>query len=470
MTATLESILAVAVVVLVLFTAVKAVTTSRTPQGAMGWAVFIIAAPYLALPAFLIFGHHRFHGYITARRNSQEVIEAIRRFASDKAPDAGSTRINLGPFERIAGMPAARGNDIALLIDGQATFDAIFKAIDGAMHYVLVQFYIIHDDQIGRAFQARLIAAAKRGVTVRLITDPVGSHALPNSYSERLRAAGVQVHDRRSLRGPKTRFQINYRNHRKTVIVDGTTGFIGGLNVGDEYMGRDPRFGPWRDTHARLSGPMATQLQLIFVEDWHWATDVSLLDDLDWHGAQADADLSGLIVATGPADEEETGSLMFFSAITEARDRFWIATPYFVPDLDILTALKHAAMRGVDVRILVPDLIDHKMPWLAAFAYFDEVRAAGVRVFRYTGGFMHQKAFVVDDSLGAIGTSNLDNRSFRLNFEAMALIFDAGFAGRVAAMLQADFDHAFELKRTLAEQPAHIRHGAPLARLFAPVL
>ena len=166
----------------------------------------------------------------------------------------------------------------------------------------------------------------------------------------------------------------------------------------------------------------------------------------------------------------ETGALFFFSAISAATNRVWIASPYFVPDTDVLTALKHAALRGLDVRILVPEVIDHKIPWLAAFAYFDEIRAAGVQVWRYQPGFMHQKVVLVDDDFAAIGTTNLDNRSFRLNFEAMAAFFDPRPAAATTKMLEEDFERALLLGKMLNEQPWRIRVGAPVARLFAPVL
>ncbi|MEY8838160.1 cardiolipin synthase, partial [Cribrihabitans sp. XS_ASV171] len=303
------------------------------------------------------------------------------------------------------------------------------------------------------------------------MTDRVGSYSLPARYYDDLRKAGVDVVDPADQRGPRHRFQLNYRNHRKTVIVDGLTGFIGGHNVGVEYLGQDETFGPWRDTHLRLRGPMVQQLQLIFVEDWHWARDEeALLDDLAWQPRLDAQDMNGLIVATGPGDMTETGSMMFFAAISAARERIWIASPYFVPDLDVMSALRHAALRGVDVRLLVPDVIDHRLPWLAAFAYFDELRAAGGKVFRYTEGFMHSKVFVVDETLAAVGTTNLDNRSFRLNFEAMALFFDGRAASAAARMLEADFARSFELRRQLSSQPPSIRYGAPLARLFAPIL
>ncbi|WP_146347225.1 cardiolipin synthase [Falsiphaeobacter marinintestinus] len=459
----------VALEIVALWFAWRAISSARTSQGAVGWVVFLITAPYLGVPMYLFLGHHKFKHYLIARRDSEEIIEGVKTFKEANAPTSAPV-FPVQAFEKISELPAARGNNMTLLVDGKDTFDAIFTAIDAAETYVLVQFYILRDDGLGCSLQDRLIAAAARGVTVRLMFDAVGSAKLSHAYQERLREAGVQVVDPKSVRGPKNRFQINLRNHRKTVVIDGKVGFTGGFNVGDEYLGLDPEFGDWRDTHALLEGPIVSQLQLIFAEDWHWATNEVLIDDLDWEAPHAPEDMTAMIVPTGPGDEMETGALFFFSAISAAKHRVWIASPYFVPDTDVLTALKHAALRGVDVRILVPEVIDHKIPWLAAFAYFDEIRAAGVQVWRYKPGFMHQKVVLVDDDFAAIGTTNLDNRSFRLNFEAMAAFFDARPAAATAAMLEKDFDRAWMLDRTLAEQPRHIRIGAPIARLFAPVL
>ncbi|WP_170760028.1 cardiolipin synthase [Ruegeria lacuscaerulensis] len=449
---------------------IRAAQTARTPQGAVGWVVFLISAPFFGVPLYLFLGHHRFRGYRIARKHSERVVEGIKTFADFSKPDPDSMAINPRPFEVLAHLPVSRGNGAELLIDGQATFDAIFQAIDAAQNYILIQFYIVRDDTLGKQLQAKLIAAAERGVSVRFMTDSVGSYGLPTAYLDALRAAGIEIANPRDRRGPQNRFQLNYRNHRKTVIIDGETGFIGGHNVGVEYLGQDSFFGHWRDTHIQMTGHVVRQLQLIFAEDWHWAHDEDLIDQLDWAGTESDQDMNALLVATGPGDETETGAMMFFAAITEAKERLWIASPYFVPDIDIMTALQHAALRGVDVRILVPEVIDHRLPWLAAFAYFDEVRDCGARVFRYTDGFMHQKVFVVDDTLAAVGTTNLDNRSFRLNFEAMALFFDPRAADAVDKMLRADFESSYELKKKLPEQPAYIRFGSPLARLFAPIL
>jgi cardiolipin synthase len=447
----------------------RAIVSARTSQGAVGWVVFLMAAPYVGVLVYLFLGHHRYRGYMISRRSSKRVIEGVRHYASAHAPQV-VPRIDPLPFEKIADLPAVRGNALTPLIDGQATFDAIFAAIDAAERYVLVQFFIVHDDEIGRAFQDRLTAAAARGVQVRFMADAVGSKSLPSAWLDTLRHAGVTVADPANGQRPRQRFQINFRNHRKTVVVDGQVGFIGGLNVGDEYMGRDPTFGPWRDTHLEMRGPVVSQLQLVFVEDWHWAEGTLLFDELNWAPTEAEADTTALLVPTGPADTMETGALFFFAAIAAARERVWIASPYCVPDTDILTALKHAALAGRDVRVLVPEVIDHHIPWLAAFAYFDELREAGVQIWRYQRGFMHQKVVLVDDDFAAIGTTNLDNRSFRLNFEAMVVGFDADFAGSVAAFLTADFGHAILSETPLTAQPARVRYGAPIARLFAPLL
>lgn len=459
----------IALEIIALWFSWKAISSARTPQGAIGWVVFLIAIPFLGVPLYLLFGHHKFSGYVIARRDSEETVEGLKKFKGKNAPVV-APEFPVEIMERIGEMPAVRGNNMEILIDGDQTFQAIFKALDAAKSYVLVQFYIVHNDELGKDLKARMIDAAKRGVEVKFMFDAVGSIALPRHYYQELRAAGVQTVDPREMRGPKNRFQINFRNHRKTVIVDGIVGFTGGLNVGDEYMGKSRKFGPWRDTHVRLTGPVVSQLQLIFAEDWHWATEQVLRSELNWVSPHADEDMTGMIVSTGPGDDLETGTLFFFSAISAAKSRIWISSPYFVPDTDILTALKHAALRGVDVRLLVPDVIDHYTPWLAAFAYFDEIRAVGVKVYRYKEGFMHQKIVLVDDSLAGIGTSNLDNRSFRLNFEAMAVMFDPRAAADTEAVLRADFERSTVLDKELKDQSLAIRIGAPISRIFSPLL
>ncbi len=453
-----------------IYCAFLAIRNARTPQGSVAWTVFLVSAPFIAVPVFLFLGNFKIKDYVTGRRDSERIINDLKTYAKQFAPSLTENRRLYDGLEKIAGIPVGSGSDLELLIDGEQTFGAIFQAIAQAREYVLVQSYIINDDKIGRKLRDALIERARNGVNVRLIYDAVGCIKLPKTYLQSLSKGGVEVVNAHARGGPKSRFQINFRNHRKTIIVDGIVGFTGGLNMGDEYMGENPKFGPWRDTHARVTGPVVLQLQLIFGEDWHWATGEILLEKLNWDIERTDANRDALVVATGPGDPFDSGSFYFCALINAARQRLWIASPYFVPENDIMTSLKLAAMRGVDVRILTPEVIDHKIPWLAALAYFDEIMEAGVEVWRYNHGFMHQKVVLVDDLISSVGTTNLDNRSCRLNFEQTVVVFDSETARQTEAMLQSDFDRSFKLTRTLGQRSFIQRNGAPVARLFSPLL
>ncbi len=457
-----------------IFGAVHAVLTARTSQGALAWALSLVYIPLVALPLYTVFGRGKFQGYVEARRASGDFFDGNRDTLVASARRARPQHLTglaaIEACERLAGLPVTSGNRAGLLVNGRETFDAIFAAIEGAERYVLIAFYILRNDGLGRALKDRLIARAREGVRICLLYDEMGSKALGEEYREDLARAGVHVSAFNSTKGPRNRFQLNFRNHRKIVVVDGRTAFIGGHNVGDEYLGLNPHMAPWRDTHVRLEGPAAQCCQLVFAEDWNWATGELL--DLDWEAeAPAGGDRDVLILPSGPADDLETCALFFTHAINSARERIWIVSPYFVPDIDILTALKLAAIRGVDVRVMVPEMRDHLAVWLAAFSYFGEAQASGVKIYRYTGGFLHQKVLLVDEGAAVIGTANLDNRSFRLNFEIAALVIDRGFAAEVAEMLERDFADSYHYDHaSFGERPLWVRLGAPVARLASPIL
>ena len=255
------------------------------------------------------------------------------------------------------------------------------------------------------------------------------------------------------------------------MVVDGHTAWIGGHNVGDEYLGNDPSVGNWRDTHMRMQGPAALGAQIAFAEDWRWASD-EILDDLDWTATPSEAgDAQALVIASGPADALETASLMFTQAINTATDRLWIASPYFVPDDAIVQSLQLAALRGVDVRILIPEVSDSVFVKLAAYSYFEQIKATGVRFYRYQDGFLHEKTFLIDDTVAAVGTANFDNRSFRLNFEITAVVVDESFAADVADMFERDFGRSRLMEPgEYEEKPYLFKIAVRLARLAAPVL
>jgi cardiolipin synthase len=436
---TLYAAIFVFVEVLAIAAALRAVMTARTAQGAVAWAIALVTLPWVSLPLYAVFGGRKFHGYRRARRSGDADIRALaRRIEGQFAPVLRrGLSDQLQPFaalERLALMPFVGGNDVRLLIDGEATFAAILEAIEQARDYVLLEFYIVHDDGIGRALHAALRACCQRGVRVLFIYDPIGSHDLPAAYVESLRAAGAAVEPFVTTRNPLRRLQLNFRNHRKIVVVDGRLAYVGGHNVGDEYLGGVPALSPWRDTHLELR------------------------------------DLPVLVVPSGPADELDTCSLFFTHVIGCARRRLWISSPYFVPDEPVLAALQLAALRGVDVRILLPGRPDHRSVYLAGISFVEDMRGSGVRMFRYRRGFLHQKVTLCDD-VGIVSTANLDNRSFRLNFEISLLVADAPFAGEVAAMLARDFENSDEVDdAALARISLPVRVASRAARLFAPVL
>ena len=467
----------VAIHVLGLIAAAHAALTARTSQGAIAWAVSLLFMPYLALIPYLIFGRSKFEGYVEARRvrNRQfgEQARTLRQSGLARAEveaQLGRSLHGIRTLTTLTGLPFTRGNQVRLLINGEATFDAIFAAIAAAKRYVIVQFFIVHDDGLGRRMQSALLTKAQEGVPVYFLYDGIGSHALPSHYTDELRAAGVQVGEflirrRRLIK----RYQLNFRNHRKIVVVDGERAFVGGHNVGDEYLGLKPPLSPWRDTHIEVTGPAAAEIQLAFLEDWYWAS--GQVPKLNWQPHSWPQNQHCQVVPSGPADEQEVCTLFFVQAINAARQRLWITTPYFVPDEAVFTALKLATLRGVDVRILIPSRRDHFLVFQASSLYAEEAVRVGIKIYRYQPGFLHQKVLLVDDVAAAVGSANLDNRSFRLNFEITVLTLDPEFAARVAEMLRADFDQSRPLQiRQLARTPLPRQLVMHAARLFSPIL
>ena len=458
--------------VLGFLSSIHALMSTRTSQGTIAWVVSLNTFPYVAVPAYWVFGRSTFRGYVTARQTGDLEIQHIAQTASAESAELRSTAVRAGATraaEQLAEMPTLRGNTLELLIDGDATFASIFDGIEHARDYVLVQFYIVKDDGLGRELKSKLIAKARKGVRVFFLYDEIGSLKLPRRYLNELRDAGVEVSPFHSRKGRRNRFQINFRNHRKIVVADGHTAWVGGHNVGDEYLGRGP-LGEWRDTHVKIEGPAALAVQLSFFEDWHWATDS--IPNINWKPQHINEDgVDVLIVPTGPADELETAGLMFIHAINSAQERIWIASPYFVPDEAVIAALQLASLRGVDVRILIPDEPDHLLVYLAAFSYFDEVGSTGVKFYRYTEGFLHHKAMLVDHRVSAVGTANFDNRSFRLNFEITAFVADEGFVAEVEEMFLDDFAASREMQPgDYADRSFWFKLTVRLARLTAPIL
>ncbi len=468
------ALLVVAAQVVGALTSVQAVMETRTAQGAIAWAVSLNAMPYVAVPAYWAFGRTKFNGYVKKRQEQMDetdplVLRLIEKVHAKEFLAPPEER-NLALLERLAKLPATRDNDVRLLRNGEEIFPSILAGIDAARDYLLVQFYIVRDDQLGRALQQRLVAAAERGVRVHFLYDEIGSYQLPRAYLDRLRRAGVQVHAFNSTQGSANRLQINFRNHRKIVVADGRQAWVGGANVGDEYLSRHPRLTPWVDAMVRVEGPAVQLIQVPFLEDWFWAS--GAVPELNWRpqAAPSGAAHRVLILPSGPADRFETSALYFLTSIHAAERRLWIASPYFVPDEQIVSALQLAALRGVDVRILVPEDCDNMLVRLSGWSFVGALEKAGVKVYRHTAGFLHYKAMLVDEDISAIGTANFDNRSFRLNFEITLEVRDDAFAREVEAMFLEDFAGSrLSSAAELEERSFPYRLLVRVARLLAPV-
>jgi len=444
----------------------------KSSQGTVAWALGLITFPFVAVPMYWLFGRDRFESYVSSRQEGERQINHLGKCVNDNVGKQRNSNSDNFPemlaVERLVKVPTLGGNDVELFIEGETTFQSIFKGINEAKQYVLVQFYIVNDDELGRKLQKILIECAKAGIAVYFLFDKVGSKKMTRRYLRELKDAGVICFDFNAKKGPPNRFRLNFRNHRKIVVVDGNTAWVGGNNVGDEYLGKGS-LGAWRDTHMKLNGPAALPLQLSFVEDWHWATNNIL--DLNWATNKTDGDCSVLIVPTGPGDQLSSAALMFLHSINSAKERIWIASPYFVPDEAVVRALQLAGLRGVDVRILIPDNPDKLLVYLAAYSYLQESAETGVKFFRYKEGFMHQKVILVDNHSAAIGTANMDNRSFTLNFEVMGFVFCEKFNSEVTDMFENDFSRSHEMDpEEYKNYPFIFNLKVRMARLFAPLL
>lgn len=459
------------------FSVVRAIRTSRTPQGAMAWSIALISMPFIALPAYWIFGRSKFHGYVEQLRSvGEEVRQEMRAIIERLARYGAHGPTNLAPLFRVienaTRFPFMRGNTVELLIDGEHTYDRMLEAIAQAEEYIVFQFYIFRNDGIGNRFANALAEKAKSGVAVYFLYDEIGCAGIKRAFLKTLSDSGIVVSGFKTTKGRGNRFQVNFRNHRKLVIVDGHTAFVGGLNVGDDYLGLNPKVGPWRDTHLKIEGPAVIAAQATFAGDWYWATDQ--IPDLKWSPASAEGAATITVVSTGPADVSTLATLYHVEAFNAANQRVWIANPYFVPDEPTAKALELAARRGVDVRVIVPANNDNQVVQLASMNYIASLQAAGVRFYQYKQGergFLHQKVFLIDDSLGAVGTTNLDNRSLHVNFECTALIANPRFVGELALMFEEDLNHSTELAADFLSSRSHgYRFFVKAANLAAPML
>ncbi len=475
----------------------------RAPTATLAWLLVLAFLPGFGLVLYWLMGQRRMRvvtreSAIAAARMNQALSEhsltsrvldtAEYDAEMPMASERSQAMLKLGAT--VTSVPASADNICAMLVNAPQAYRAMLSRIEEAEHHVHVQFYIIAPDETGTALRDRLTRKATEGVQVRVIYDAIGSISLPSDFWQPLIEAGGQA----AVFGPVIRLfhrlkrarRIDFRNHRKIVVVDGQTGFTGGLNIGREYLGLDPSIGHWRDTHMQIDGPAVLALQRAFGEDWA-ATTGELLEDAAFYPTDfpqtltgAEARQEGLrgshgctvqIIDSGPDRQWSPITHLFSQAFTSAQQQLWLTTPYFIPSETIESAMIGAALRGVDVRLLVPQRADSWVVTLASRSYFQPMLRAGVKIYAYQKGFVHAKTIVIDDWMSTIGSANLDTRSFQLNFELNALIYSEDFAATMKNRFLQDLEQAQIVDADYCDQWGPLQRIAQAsARLLSPLL
>ncbi|WP_020619940.1 cardiolipin synthase [Paenibacillus daejeonensis] len=365
-----------------------------------------------------------------------------------------------------------QNNRVEIFTDGNSKFNSLLDAIEQAEHHIHLLYFIVRDDELGKRLISALARKAREGVEVRFLFDHVGSRALPRRFFSELVEAGGEMAAFFPSRIPLLNLRLNYRNHRKLAIIDGYEAYIGGFNIGNEYLGLVERFGFWRDTHLKLVGSAVQQIQVQFVLDWNLASKSQIPIDEEYLPKPREGGNVGMqIIASGPDSEAEPIKNAYLKMIYAAKESIYLQTPYFIPDESLLTALKLASLSGVDVKIMIPKNPDHKLVYWASSSYLGDLLESGVRCYLYEAGFLHAKTIVVDGVVGSVGTANMDIRSFRLNFEMNAFIYDSATASRLKAIFEEDSNGCIELTREqYNKRPLRLRLKESLARLLSPVL
>lgn len=454
----------------------------RRPQRAIAWVFLSFCCPPAGLLLYYFLGRDYWQSRKIDKRCSPPLLREIREHVSGKitiikkTEECGNPRFTgheelLYLLSRLSDRNITGHNQCRVLPNAQEAYDVMLEAMEGAREHIHMEFYIFRDDEIGELFQEVMIRKARQGVKVRLLCDGLGSHSLSRKFTRTLKNAGVEVHFFLPPLHSLLDRRFNYRNHRKIMVIDGLVGFTGGMNVGDDYLGKDPKMGYWRDTHLRLEGDAVYDLQYVFLKDWKLAAGDWLSHPRFFPGHRCTEQESVLIVASGPDGAIDASEEMYFAALCSARKRIWITSPYFIPDPTICRALKNAVLSGVEVRIIIPAKPDNKLVYSASLSYLENLQDAGVKFYRYTAGFMHAKVMIIDDLLATTGSANLDMRSFYSNFELTAVLLQPDIIASLAAAFEKDLKHSqFIDPEKFRKRGWNVKLIQGLCQLLSPLL
>ena len=455
----------------------------RDPTTVWAWLLLLYFLPGLGFILYLVLGQN-FHKdrMFKMKEIEGEIKHAVRRQEESiyrrklKLRDPELERFkslilyNLNEGEAVL----TDNNDIRVYTDGREKFDALLSEMDHARNYIHLQYYIIRNDELWQEIEEVLLRKARQGVEIRVLFDSMGCRGMKNSDWDRLEKAGIQVAEFFPAVLGKLQLRVNYRNHRKIAVIDGRIGFVGGFNIGREYLGKDEKFGYWRDTHICIEGAAVTSLAVRFALDWNYAArDNIFLED---HLFELPTYIRNgrdpvQIISSGPDSHSQEIRNNYLRLIHMARKNIFIQTPYFIPDDDIRDALIIAAKSGIDVRVMIPCKPDHPFVYWATYSYIGEMVEAGVRCFTYDNGFLHSKCLCIDGLVTCMGTANMDIRSFALNFEVNAVIYSARTTKQLKDAFENDMTKSsLVTKKSCEQRTLLIRFKEQFCRLLSPVL
>lgn len=457
------------------------VLEKRDPIKTISWILVILLVPVIGIIWYLIFGQNFRKQKLFSRKGvvDEKRMSTMVRNQMTKLKD-----------EQLAGDPhvKSKGNIIKLLLnssrsilteynqidimnDGITTFESIIYELERAKDHIHLEFYRLEDDEIGNQIRRILLKKAQEGVLVRIIYDDVGSWHLTRRYIRSLKKAGIEIYPFMRVRFPYFTSKVNFRNHRKILVIDGKVGFVGGINIADKYIKGTRRFAFWRDTHLKVEGEAVGALQTVFIIDWYFVSG-EIISDRRRFLKKRKAENRCLVQITTSGPDSDWASIMqaYFLAITTAKERIYISTPYFSPNESILNALVTAALSGIDVRVILPFHSDSTISFWNSTSYIGELLEAGIRVYLYKNGFTHAKLLMVDGILSAVGSANMDNRSFDLNFEVNAMIYDRVITGKLEKTFFEDLEHSDEcMIESWNKRPRIKRLKESLARILGPL-
>ena len=468
-------------IITVAFTIILIVQQKGDPLKTISWILVLFLLPIAGIILYFFFGKNYRKEKIFSRKGLID-LEHMKLLSDDQFANlphkdnfsSAKVRSKMNIMRLLLNSSKSlltEKNRVNVLQNGRETFDSIIAAIEGAKHHIHLEYYIIDDDHIGNLIRKLLIKKVQEGVKVRFIYDDVGCWSLPKHFVDSMSDAGIEIYSFLPVRFPLLTNKINYRNHRKIVVVDGIIGFVGGLNIADRYLQGSEELGIWRDMHLRLEGEAVNSLQVVFLVDWYFVSDDIVKGDEYFPTNQPDESHFVQITASGPDSDWASIMQAYFAAIASAKSSIYISTPYFMPNEGILTALKTASLSGLDVRIMLPSRSDSKMVFWSSRSYVTELLEAGIKIYFYEKGFPHSKLLLVDEVLCSIGTANMDIRSFDQNFEVSALIYDEAITLDLQKSYLNDLQNSTEIKlETWENRPRWDSIRESVARIFSPLL